>query len=44
MAFMFETAYMMKITDYAMKDEVVDNEYYKCWENLEKKFDKNVRL
>jgi len=34
MAFMFETAYMMKITDYGMAEENVDNEYYKCWENL----------
>jgi len=28
MSFMFETAYMLKLTDYAVDDKNVDTEYY----------------
>ena len=41
LAFMFETAYLMKLTDYSISSENVDEEYYKCWENLVKHFDKD---
>ena len=44
MAFMFETAYMMKLTDYAVNPNHIDDEYYKCWEPLVKHFDKNMKL
>lgn len=40
MSFMFETAYLLKLTDYAVNDVNVDTEYYKCWENLPKMFKK----
>lgn len=38
MSFMFETAYMIKLSDYAMKEKNIDTEYYKCWQNLPKQF------
>ena len=41
MAFMFETAYMLKLTDHAMDPKNQDTEYYKCWENLPKVFNKD---
>jgi homogentisate 1,2-dioxygenase len=44
MAFMFETAYMMKLTDFAINEDNVDTDYYKCWQGIEKHFDKNVRI
>ena len=31
LAFMFETAYMMKISTHANEPENLDNEYYQCW-------------
>lgn len=31
MSFMFETAYMLKLTDYAVNNENIDTDYYKCW-------------
>jgi homogentisate 1,2-dioxygenase len=33
-AFMFETCYMLKLTDYGMKGQ--DKEYRECWQNLPK--------
>lgn len=41
MAFMFETAYMLKLTDYAVDPSHQDINYYKCWENIPKWFDKD---
>lgn len=37
LAFMFETCYMLKLTDYAMKAEK-DKEYRDCWKGLPKQF------
>ena len=37
LAFMFETCYMLKLTDYAMKSER-DTEYRDCWQDLPKSF------
>lgn len=31
MSFMFETAYQLKLTDFAINEENVDTEYYQCW-------------
>lgn len=40
MAFMFETCFMMKVTDHAMKEENRDLTYVKdSWSGLKKKFD-----
>lgn len=36
-AFMFETSYSMAVTEWANNN--LDNEYYKCWQGLEKHFD-----
>ena len=43
MAFMFETAYMMKLTDHAMKEENLDVEYHKVWEGLPRLFNKDKK-
>jgi len=37
---MFETAFQLKLTDYAVREENVDTNYYKCWEKLPKLFKK----
>mmetsp|Transcript_38527 Transcript_38527/g.36897 ORF Transcript_38527/g.36897 Transcript_38527/m.36897 type:complete len:218 (-) Transcript_38527:31-684(-) len=42
MAFMFETCYMIKLSDYAVNPANLDNDYYKCWQKLEKHFDKQL--
>lgn len=35
LSFMFESGYLLKTTTFAMKEFLqVDQEYYKCWENL----------
>lgn len=31
MSFMFETAYMLKLTDWAMDEKNIDNDYHLCW-------------
>lgn len=31
MAFMFETAYIMKLSDHAIDPANVDDKYYECW-------------
>lgn len=38
LAFMFESSYMMKLTDYAIKCDHIDQDYYKCWQSLPKLF------
>jgi homogentisate 1,2-dioxygenase len=43
MAFMFETAYQLKLSDYAVDDNNVDVDYYKCWESLPKVFNKDKK-
>lgn len=43
MAFMFETAYQLKLSDYAVDDKNVDVDYYKCWESLPKVFNKDKK-
>jgi homogentisate 1,2-dioxygenase len=40
MAFMFETCYMMKVTEHSMEKENRDLTYVEdSWSNLKKKFD-----
>jgi homogentisate 1,2-dioxygenase len=39
LAFMFETTYMLALTDYALACEQRDVEYQKCWSKLPKLFD-----
>lgn len=41
-AFMFETCYMLKLTDYAMKESSRDKNYRKCWANLQPNFNKKA--
>jgi homogentisate 1,2-dioxygenase len=43
MAFMFETAYMVKVSDHAVDEKNLDTDYYKCWENLPKVFNKDKK-
>lgn len=38
MAFMFETAYQLKLSDYAVDEKNVDTEYWECWQDLPKLF------
>lgn len=39
MAFMFESTYAMRLTDWALKTAPQDKNYHKCWDGLKKKFD-----
>ena len=41
LSFMFETTYMLKLTDWALKVATPDAVYWKCWEPLKSKFDPN---
>ena len=34
LAFMFETCYMLKLTDYAMNEANRDKDYRKCWDAM----------
>jgi homogentisate 1,2-dioxygenase len=43
MAFMFETAYLLKLSDYAVDETNQDVDYYKCWDNLPKVFNKDQK-
>ncbi|XP_034952142.1 homogentisate 1,2-dioxygenase isoform X2 [Chelonus insularis] len=38
MAFMFETSLFMSLTAWATKNRHLDEDYYKCWQSLEKNF------
>jgi homogentisate 1,2-dioxygenase len=38
MAFMFETPAVIKPTRYALETSQLQNEYYRCWQNLKKNF------
>jgi homogentisate 1,2-dioxygenase len=37
MAFMFESTYIFKVTDYATSNHL-DEDYYKCWQDLTSNF------
>ncbi|DBA02147.1 TPA: hypothetical protein N0F65_004782 [Lagenidium giganteum] len=39
LAFMFESTYLLKLTDYAINCEHNDQDYYKCWQKMPKLFD-----
>ena len=43
LAFMFETSYTLKLTDFAVQGKHIDADYYKCWESLPRKFDPKNR-
>ena len=38
LAFMFETSYLLKLTPFAAETDLIDQDYYKCWEKLESHF------
>jgi len=38
LAFMFETTFMMKLTSEALDPEILDTEYYQCWQDLKPAF------
>jgi homogentisate 1,2-dioxygenase len=40
MAFMFESRYIIRPTQFALETDVLQKDYYKCWQDLEKKFRK----
>lgn len=39
-SFMFESTYMLKLTPWARNSELVDHDYYKCWQGLGSNFTK----
>lgn len=39
LAFMFESTYMFSMSKYAQETQLIDEDYYKCWEGLSSKFD-----
>jgi homogentisate 1,2-dioxygenase len=41
MAFMFESCYMLYVTDFAQKNNI-DEDYWKCWQELQHHFDGKV--
>jgi homogentisate 1,2-dioxygenase len=43
LAFMFESSMLIKMTEWASEAEHIDQDYYKCWENLPVLFDPNKR-
>jgi len=43
MAFMFETTYMLKLTDYALNAPHLEKDYFKCWSDLPKTFNPDKR-
>jgi homogentisate 1,2-dioxygenase len=43
LAFMFESTYLIKLTDYSLKAEHNDKDYYKCWQQMPKLFNPQKR-
>lgn len=43
LAFMFESRFMMRPTKYAMESKGLQKDYYKCWADLPKQFDRTKR-
>ena len=39
MAFMFETRFPQRVTEYAAKSATLQEDYADCWKGLEKRFD-----
>ena len=39
MAFMFETRIILKPTPFALNSELLQNDYFECWQGLRKHFD-----
>jgi homogentisate 1,2-dioxygenase len=39
LSFMFESTYMFKLTDWALKIASPDADYWKCWEPIKGQFD-----
>ena len=39
MAFMFETRTILKPTPFALNGELLQNDYFECWQGLRKHFD-----
>lgn len=39
LAFMFESTYMLRLTEYALSCEHNDADYWKCWQQMPKLFD-----
>lgn len=40
LAFMFESRYIIRPTKFAMETDVLHSDYYKCWQDLRKNFNK----
>jgi homogentisate 1,2-dioxygenase len=38
LAFMFETQYAVRPTEFAMKTRILQHEYFECWQGLKKRF------
>jgi homogentisate 1,2-dioxygenase len=43
MAFMFETCYLLKMTQYAMDYNNIDLDYYKCWKGIPNNFRDEIK-
>ena len=41
LAFMFETQFVVRPTDFAMKTKILQHEYFECWQGLKKNFAPN---
>ena len=43
LAFMFESNYLLKVTNYALDNNLVQSDYAQCWTNLKHNFDPNKK-
>lgn len=44
LAFMFESTYLLKLTNFALECEFIDQDYWKCWQTMPKLFNPNQRF
>lgn len=43
MAFMFESSYFFKLSEYALSPDLLIPQYFECWQGLKSNFDENKR-
>jgi homogentisate 1,2-dioxygenase len=41
LAFMFETTYLMRLTNFALNPKHLDVQYWECWKDLKNSFNKS---
>ena len=42
MAFMFETRYVYRLTEFAMQTPCLQADYFECWQGLKKHFNESM--